>query len=122
MAWACSALREAGDATPVLILAAELDDASLVSAVRLGVNAIVLKHAQPAVLHEAIGTVLAGKRAIAMDLMERALPSPPPARRPRQKPTRSPRSARATARSHRASRPACATATLPKAWASAKAR
>ncbi|GHC90760.1 response regulator [Novosphingobium pokkalii] len=67
-----AALREAGDATPVLILAAELDDASLVSAVRLGVNAIVLKHAQPAVLHEAIGTVLAGERAIAMDLMERA--------------------------------------------------
>jgi two-component system nitrate/nitrite response regulator NarP len=65
-------LRRAGDATPVLILAAELDDASLVAAVRLGVDAIVLKHTEPAALDRAIRTVMAGERAIAMDLMERA--------------------------------------------------
>lgn len=67
-----AALRRAGDPTPVLILAAELDDASLVAAVGLGVDAIVLKHTEPAALDRAIGTVMAGQRAIAMDLMERA--------------------------------------------------
>ncbi|MBB3358140.1 MULTISPECIES: response regulator transcription factor [Novosphingobium] len=67
-----SALRDAGDALPVLILAAELDDASLVAAVQRGVNAIVLKHAPPGALQAAITAVMAGERAIAMDLMERA--------------------------------------------------
>ncbi len=67
-----SALRAAGDTLPVLILAAELDDASLVAAVQRGVNAIVLKHAPPGALQDAIRAVMAGERAIAMDLMERA--------------------------------------------------
>lgn len=65
-------LRARGDDRPLIILAAEIDDASLVAAVKAGANAIVLKHADPAQLQQAIDVVLAGGRHIAMDLMERA--------------------------------------------------
>lgn len=67
-----AALRDRGDATPVLLLAAELDDASLVRAVELGIEGIVLKHADPAVLQAAIVTVTGGGRHIDLALMDRA--------------------------------------------------
>jgi two-component system nitrate/nitrite response regulator NarP len=54
------ALRAKGDATPILILAAEIDDDRLVSAVRAGVNGIVFKDTEAGALREAIGTVMAG--------------------------------------------------------------
>jgi two-component system nitrate/nitrite response regulator NarP len=66
------ALRAKGDATPILILAAEIDDDRLVSAVRAGVNGIVFKDTEAGALREAIGTVMAGERAIAVSVMERA--------------------------------------------------
>jgi two-component system nitrate/nitrite response regulator NarP len=66
------ALREAGDRTPVLLLAAEVDDAALVGAMRAGVNGILLKDTEAGALQQAVATVMAGERAIAMPLMERA--------------------------------------------------
>ncbi|MBN9143367.1 MULTISPECIES: response regulator [unclassified Novosphingobium] len=66
------ALREQGDTRPVLMLAAEIDDASLVAAIRLGVNGILLKDSDASALKEAIDTVMAGTRAISMAMMERA--------------------------------------------------
>ncbi|NBC37184.1 response regulator [Novosphingobium sp. FSY-8] len=67
------AMRGAGDQRPVVMLAAEVDDASLLAAIRLGVNGIVFKDTDIAVLDQAIATALTGERAIAMPLMERAL-------------------------------------------------
>lgn len=66
------ALREAGDDTPVLLLAAEVDDAALVGAMRAGVNGILLKDTEADALKQAIETVMAGQRAIPMGMMERA--------------------------------------------------
>lgn len=66
------ALRAQGDTRPVLMLAAEIDDASLVAAIRLGVNGILLKDSDALALKEAIDTVMAGTRAISMAMMERA--------------------------------------------------
>ena len=66
------ALRAQGDTRPVLMLAAEIDDASLVAAIRLGVNGILLKDSDASALKEAIDTVMAGTRAISMAMMERA--------------------------------------------------
>ncbi|WJS98125.1 response regulator [Novosphingobium humi] len=66
------ALRGRGDMRPVLMLAAEIDDASLVAAIRLGVNGIVLKDSDASALRQAIDTVMAGDRAISMAMMERA--------------------------------------------------
>lgn len=66
------ALRSQGDMRPVLMLAAEIDDASLVAAIRLGVNGIVLKDSDASALRQAIDTVMAGDRAISMAMMERA--------------------------------------------------
>ncbi|WCT78322.1 response regulator [Novosphingobium humi] len=67
-----AALRGRGDMRPVLMLAAEIDDASLVAAIRLGVNGIVLKDSDASALRQAIDTVMAGDRAISMAMMERA--------------------------------------------------
>lgn len=66
------ALRAEGDMRPVLMLAAEIDDASLVCAIRLGVNGILMKDSDAAALKQAIDTVMAGERAISMPMMERA--------------------------------------------------
>lgn len=66
------ALRAQGDTRPVLMLAAEIDDASLVAAIRLGVNGILLKDSDASALKEAIDMVMAGTRAISMAMMERA--------------------------------------------------
>ncbi|NOW44695.1 two-component system nitrate/nitrite response regulator NarP [Novosphingobium sp. SG751A] len=66
------ALRARGDARPVLMLAAEIDDASLVAAIRLGVNGILMKDSDAAALKQAIDTVMSGARAISMPMMERA--------------------------------------------------
>lgn len=76
------ALRDAGDDTPVLLLAAEVDDAALVGAMRAGVNGILLKDTEADALKQAIETVMAGQRAIPMGMMERAFalvtqPAPP---------------------------------------------
>lgn len=76
------ALRDAGDDTPVLLLAAEVDDAALVGAMRAGVNGILMKDTEADALKQAIETVMAGQRAIPMGMMERAFalvtqPAPP---------------------------------------------
>lgn len=66
------AVRAGGDLRPVLLLAAELDDRSLVAAVEAKVDGIVLKGEAAQTLQEAIDVVLGGKRFIDMALMERA--------------------------------------------------
>lgn len=65
-------LHEAGDPCPVLMLAAEIDDASLVSAIRLGVKGILLKDSDAEAMNQAIEIVMAGGRAISLAMMERA--------------------------------------------------
>lgn len=66
------ALRAAGDATPVLILAAEIEDAGLVRAMRAQVNGILFKDTEAGALEQAIAAIMRGERAIPMVLMERA--------------------------------------------------
>ena len=65
-------LRARDVAMPVLLLAAEIDDASLMRAMDLGVEGIVLKHADPAELHQAIAGIVAGSRHVDPELLQRA--------------------------------------------------
>jgi two-component system nitrate/nitrite response regulator NarP len=65
-------LRARGDTRPVLLLTAELDDPSLVGAVRAKVDGIVFKDHAAGTLQQAIETVLAGGRHIDLSLMDRA--------------------------------------------------
>jgi two-component system, NarL family, nitrate/nitrite response regulator NarL len=67
------ALRARGDARPVVLLTAELEDRALYAAVRAGVNGIVLKNGAEDSLVECLDTVLAGQRSIDPDLVQRAL-------------------------------------------------
>jgi two-component system nitrate/nitrite response regulator NarP len=65
-------LRAKGDSRPVLLLTAELDDPSLVGAIRARVDGIVFKDNAAGTLQQAIETVLSGGRFIDLALMDRA--------------------------------------------------
>ena len=67
------AMRESGDERPVVLLTAELTDRALYTAVKAGVNGIVLKDGAEDALIECLNTVAAGGRAIDPGLMDRAL-------------------------------------------------
>jgi two-component system nitrate/nitrite response regulator NarL len=66
------ALRAAGDARPVVLLTAGLEDAALVEAIALGVNGIVLKEGAHNLLIPCLETVRGGERWIEQDLLGRA--------------------------------------------------
>jgi len=70
---ALQAMRESGDMRPVVLLTAELGDFSLLSAVRAGVNGIVLKDGAEDALVAALDKVAAGDKAIPQPLLQRAL-------------------------------------------------
>ncbi len=57
----------------VVILSANLEDEALVEAIRLGVDGIVLKESAQDVLLKCLDSVVAGKRWIDRELLERAL-------------------------------------------------
>jgi two-component system nitrate/nitrite response regulator NarP len=70
---AVQAMRAAGDMRPVVLLTAALEDHSLLSAVRAGVNGIVLKDGAEDALLEALEKVERGEKAIPQALLQRAL-------------------------------------------------
>ena len=70
---AVQAMRAAGDMRPVVLLTAALEDHSLLSAVRAGVNGIVLKDGAEDALLEALEKVERGEKAIPQPLLQRAL-------------------------------------------------
>ena len=70
---AVQAMRAAGDMRPVVLLTAALEDHSLLSAVRAGVNGIVLKDGAEDALLEALEKVNRGEKAIPQGLLQRAL-------------------------------------------------
>lgn len=65
-------LRAKGDRRPILLLAAEVDDRSLVAAIDAKVDGIVLKGESAGTLQQAIEAVVDGKRFIDIALMDRA--------------------------------------------------
>jgi two-component system nitrate/nitrite response regulator NarL len=67
------AMRTNGDNRAVVLLTAELTDRALYTAVKAGVNGIVLKDGAEDALIECLNTVAAGGRAIDPGLMDRAL-------------------------------------------------
>ena len=67
------AMREKGDTRPVVLLTAAIEDRSLLTAVRAGVNGIVLKDGAEDALLDALEKVAAGERAIPQALLQRAL-------------------------------------------------
>jgi two-component system nitrate/nitrite response regulator NarL len=66
------ALRRAGDNRPVILLTAQIDDDRLLDALEAKVNGIVGKEGAEETLVATIEQVMAGKRAIAPDLLARA--------------------------------------------------
>lgn len=66
-------LRERGDARPVVLLTASLDDAALSEAVKLGANGIVLKAGAETQLLACLDEVRGGGRWIERALLQRAL-------------------------------------------------
>jgi two-component system nitrate/nitrite response regulator NarL len=66
-------LRERGDARPVILLTASLDDAGLAEAVGIGVNGIVLKDGAETQLLACLDEVRGGGRWIERALLQRAL-------------------------------------------------
>jgi two-component system nitrate/nitrite response regulator NarP len=66
-------LRSRGDARPVVLLTAHLEDASLVEAIQLGVGGILLKDGAQGQLLTCLDSVRAGQRWIEKSLLERAL-------------------------------------------------
>lgn len=67
------ALRARGDYRPVILLAAEIEDAALLAAMKAEVNGIVFKAGAENTLASAIETVSSGKRFIDPATLERAL-------------------------------------------------
>ena len=67
------AMRARGDQRPVVLLTAELEDRALYAAVKAGVNGIVLKNGAEDSLIECLDAVMAGRRSIDQDLLQRAL-------------------------------------------------
>ena len=65
-------LREAGDRTPVVILATEVDDDALIAAMNAGADAIIRKDCAEHRLFDAMKAVREGARFIDGDLLERA--------------------------------------------------
>lgn len=65
-------LRREGDNRPVVLLTAQIDDRRLADAIDAGVNGIVGKEGAEDLLLETLDKVLAGERAIAPSLLERA--------------------------------------------------
>lgn len=79
-----AALRAKGDARPVVLLTASIDDHQLIEAVRQGVTGIALKEDAEDFLIDCIRSAKAGSRAIDPRLMERVLDlsvNPKPKRR-----------------------------------------
>jgi two-component system nitrate/nitrite response regulator NarP len=70
---ALTAMRENGDVRPVIILAAEIDDESLLGILRAKVNGVIFKQGAETRLETAIAQVLRGERFIEIDVIERAL-------------------------------------------------
>ena len=68
-----TSLREKGDARPVILLTAQINDKALVAAVRARVDGIVLKQGAEDSLIDAVHRVARGERVISPDLLERAL-------------------------------------------------
>lgn len=66
-------LRANGNATPVIILAIEIDDKDLISALDAGANAILLKNRSETRLFDAIRAVSDGIRFIDGHLLDRAI-------------------------------------------------
>lgn len=66
-------LRERGDNRPVVLLTAGMEDHALLSAVRAGVNAIVLKDEAEENLLDALRKVESGQRSVPERLLQRAL-------------------------------------------------
>ncbi|WP_298197068.1 response regulator transcription factor [Novosphingobium sp.] len=65
-------LRARGDGRPVVLLTAQIDDGRLLAAIDAGVSGIVAKAGAEEVLIGALDTVMAGGKAIAPDLLDRA--------------------------------------------------
>jgi two-component system nitrate/nitrite response regulator NarP len=66
-------LRERGDQRAVVLLTASLDDNSLLEAIQLGVNGIILKDGAQSLLLRCLEDVGSGRRWIEKSLLERAL-------------------------------------------------
>ncbi len=66
-------LRAKGDKRPVVLLTASLNDQSLLEALQLGVNGIVLKESAQDTLLECLSAVQGGRRWIEQALMQKAL-------------------------------------------------
>lgn len=66
-------LRGRGDRRPIVILTADIADADLYEAIRIGVNGIVLKDEAQELLLKCLAAVSRGSRWIEKDLLERAL-------------------------------------------------
>lgn len=66
-------MRQHGDERPVVLLTAELEDSALIAAVQAGVNGIVLKDVAEDALLDCLSAVASGRRAVAPDLLQRAL-------------------------------------------------
>ena len=65
-------IRAAGDARPVVILTAAIDDFSLREALSLKVNGIAMKNNDPALLLDCLDAVRSGRRWLDPDVEERA--------------------------------------------------
>ena len=65
-------LRERGDRRPVIILTAGIDDYPLTEALSLGVNGIVMKNNDPALLLDCLESVQDGRRWLDPDVQARA--------------------------------------------------
>jgi two-component system nitrate/nitrite response regulator NarP len=66
-------LRSRGDRKPVVLLTAQLDDADLVEAIKLGVDGILLKDGAQGLLLTCLDSVRSGTRWVEKGLLERAL-------------------------------------------------
>lgn len=66
-------LRDGGDARPVVLLTADIDDATLVEAVRLGVNGIIMKEGAETQIIACLDQVATGARWVDPSLIQRAL-------------------------------------------------
>lgn len=67
------ALRERGDTRPVVLLTADIDDAALREAVRLGVNGVILKDSADTLIRTCLDQVCAGERWVQPALLQRVL-------------------------------------------------
>jgi two-component system nitrate/nitrite response regulator NarP len=66
-------LRSRGDRRPVVLLTAQLDNADLVEAIKLGVDGILLKDGAQSLLLTCLDSVRGGTRWVDKGLLERAL-------------------------------------------------